>query len=396
MVGLNNSAIVNINCSSCSLLREFKNNNTMKKLYYFLLFIFILSCTSSDSRKETAVIKLDLVEMPTLNLEQANRLAELPLSCVGTEYPNKLNQTIGGEKDLKSPKELHPTFYGCFDWHSAVHGHWSMASLLRQFPDLDKRTEIIEFLTKSISTENIEKEIEYFQGEYNKSYERTYGWAWLLKLAEELHKWDDIRARKLEYCLKPLTDLIVDKYLEFLPKLNYPIRVGEHSNTAFGLSFAYDYAVNVQQSELKKMIEQRAKDFYFNDKDCPISWEPSGFDFLSPCLEEAALMKRVLPKEEFKVWINDFMPQLKDKNFNIEVGKVSDRTDGKLVHLDGVNFSRAWSLNYIAKDLPEYTPLKNIANQHINYSLPSIVGDSYEGGHWLGSFAIYALNSIEE
>ena len=368
----------------------------MKKLYYFLLFIFILSCTSSDSRKETAVIKLDLVEMPTLNLEQANRLAELPLSCVGTEYPNKLNQTIGGEKDLKSPKELHPTFYGCFDWHSAVHGHWSMASLLRQFPDLDKRTEIIEFLTKSISTENIEKEIEYFQGEYNKSYERTYGWAWLLKLAEELHKWDDIRARKLEYCLKPLTDLIVDKYLEFLPKLNYPIRVGEHSNTAFGLSFAYDYAVTVQQSELKKMIEQRAKDFYFNDKDCPISWEPSGFDFLSPCLEEAALMKRVLPKEEFKVWINDFMPQLKDKNFNIEVGKVSDRTDGKLVHLDGVNFSRAWSLNYIAKDLPEYTPLKNIANQHINYSLPSIVGDSYEGGHWLGSFAIYALNSIEE
>jgi hypothetical protein len=196
--------------------------------------------------------------------------------------------------------------------------------------------------------------------------------------------------------LQPLTDLIVGKYLEFLPKLNYPIRVGEHPNTAFGLSFAYDYAVTVGHSELKALIEKRAKDFYMDDKGCPLTWEPSGFDFLSPCLEEAALMKRVLSPDEFKFWINDFMPQLKDKFFTMDTGKVSDRTDGKLVHLDGVNFSRAWSLNYIAKDLPEYNHLKNIANRHINYSLPSIVGDSYEGGHWLGSFAIYALNSIEE
>ncbi|MFP4845879.1 DUF2891 domain-containing protein [Winogradskyella sp. PE311] len=364
---------------------------------YCLLFfgLLILSCNELKDKSDALNPQVETVEIPVLNLLQANRLAQLPLSCMNTEYPNKLNQTIGGAEDLKSPKELHPAFYGCFDWHSAVHGHWSLVSLLKNFPDLDNRAEIEKKLLQNISKENIEKELLYFEGKHNKSFERTYGWAWLLKLAEELHTWESETARTLETNLQPMTNLIIDKYLEFLPKLNYPIRVGEHPNTAFGLSFAYDYAVAVDHLELKTLIETRAKDFYSNDKGCPLNWEPSGFDFLSPCLEEAALMKRVLSIAEFGIWINDFLPQLKNKNFNIETGKVSDRTDGKLVHLDGVNFSRAWSLNYIAKELPDYKHLQNIANQHINYSLPSIVGDSYEGGHWLGSFAIYALNSIE-
>ncbi len=369
----------------------------MKSVYLFLILLLVFGCNNPKEEKELVENKLvEILETPTLNLEQANRLAELPLSCVDIEYPNKLNQTISSEEDLLSPKTLHPAFYGCFDWHSAVHGHWSMVSLLRQFPDLDKRVEMQNWLLASISKENILKEIAYFHGKHNKSYERTYGWAWLLKLAEELHQWDHNVARKAEFNLQPLTDLIVGKYLEFLPKLNYPIRVGEHPNTAFGLSFAYDYAVTVNHTELKAMIEKRAKDFYMSDSGCPIEWEPSGFDFLSPCLEEAALMKRVLSKDKFVIWINDFLPQLKEKTFEFAVGEVSDRSDGKLVHLDGVNFSRAWSLNYIAKGLPEYSHLKNVANQHVNYSLPSIVGDSYEGGHWLGSFAIYALNSIDK
>ncbi|WP_299521675.1 DUF2891 domain-containing protein [Winogradskyella sp.] len=368
------------------------------KYYRSTICILVLLFSCQNSENVTPNIeenRIDEVKVPKLNLEQANRLAELPLACVDTEYPNKLGQTLGGDEDLKSPQELHPTFFGCFDWHSAVHGHWSLVSLARQFPDLEKKIEINEWLLQSISKNNILNEVAYFNGTHNKSYERTYGWAWLLKLAEELHKWDHVVARKAEINLQPLTDLIVERYLEFLPKLNYPIRVGEHPNTAFGLSFAYDYAMTMGHSELKALIEKRAKDFYMNDKACPLDWEPSGFDFLSPCLEEAALMKRVLPKEEFKVWIDEFLPQLKSKSFEVETGKVSDRTDGKLVHLDGVNFSRAWSLNYIAKGLPEYEHLKNIANQHINYSLPSIIGDSYEGGHWLGSFAIYALNSVE-
>jgi len=372
----------------------------MNKLYMLVLLYLVTSCNNSNKTKENEAViestseKTETAATPILNLEQANRLAQLPLHCMDTEYPNKLNQTIGSASDLKTPKELHPAFYGCFDWHSAVHGHWSLVSLLKQFPDIENREEIINKLLHNISKENITQELLYFDGKHNSSFERTYGWAWLLKLAEELHTWDADVARELESNLKPLTDLIVSKYIAFLPKLNYPIRVGEHPNTAFGLSFAYDYAVEVEHLELIALIKARAKDFYENDKDCPIEWEPSGFDFLSPCLEEAALMKRVLSVRDFKFWIKDFMPELNSNDFNIAVGEVSDRTDGKLVHLDGVNFSRAWSLNYIAKDIPELSHLSNVANKHINYSLPSIVGDSYEGGHWLGSFAIFALNSM--
>ncbi|MFY0630532.1 MAG: DUF2891 domain-containing protein [Flavobacteriaceae bacterium] len=363
----------------------------MKKLIIGALFSILLACNPTE--KETKKVTSQKHELLQLNLEQANRLAELPIHCVDVEYPNKLNQTIGGNEDLKSPKELHPAFYGCFDWHSSVHGHWSLVSLLKQFPEMKSASKAKEQLLLNMTKENIEKEVAYFDGKYNKSYERTYGWAWLLKLAEELHTWDDETARTLEKNLQPLTDLMVQKYLDFLPKLNYPIRVGEHPNTAFGLTFAWDYANTVGHQPLKEMIEKRAKDFYLNDADCPITWEPSGFDFLSPCLQEAAIMKRVLPVSEFKTWFGNFLPQLKDVNYQLAVGEVSDRTDGKLVHLDGVNFSRAWALYDIVKDLPEYDHLKSVANQHINYSLPNLVGDSYEGGHWLGSFAIYALNS---
>ncbi len=374
------------------------NFQNMKKTLILLISICLFSCNTSEEKKKEYVkekVEIKVAKIPTINLKEANRLAQLPIHCIQTEYPNKLNQTIGDDDDLKSPQDLHPAFYGCFDWHSAVHGHWSLVSLLRQYPNLENADDIKSMLIENLSQENIKAEVDYFFGKYNATYERTYGWAWLLKLTEELHKWNDPISKELESNLQPLTSLIVEKYIDFIPKLNYPIRVGEHPNTAFGLSFAYDYAKTLGNEQLQSLIEQRAKDFYMTDAGCPLSWEPGGFDFLSPCFEEAALMKRVLSTEDFKNWLSDFLPQLKDKNFTLETGKVSDRTDGKLVHLDGVNFSRAWSLNEIAKDLPEYAHLKNIANQHINYSLPSIVGDSYEGGHWLGSFAIYALNSVE-
>lgn len=372
----------------------------MKSFFISLVSLILISCgqakkSESKESKLSDVDKIEVVEVESLSLtlEQANKLASLPIHCINVEYPNKLNQTIGSGKDLKSPKELHPTFYGCFDWHSSVHGHWSLVALLKQFPNIDNAETIKSQLLQNISKENIEKEVKYFYGRYNKSYERTYGWAWLLKLAEELHTWNDETARVLEKNLQPLTDLIVGKYFEFLPKLKYPIRVGEHTNTAFGLTFAWDYANTVSNTELKLLIETRAKAFYLKDQNCPLSWEPSGFDFLSPCLQEAAIMKRVLSKELFDDWFDKFLPQLKDVNFQFPVGEVSDRTDGKLVHLDGVNFSRAWALNKIIEGSPELNHLKKIANQHIEYSLPNLVGDSYEGGHWLGSFAIYALKS---
>ena len=234
-----------------------------------LLFLFILiACNPTEEKK--ALPEVETVETPKLNLEQAKRLIDLPIHCINTEYPNKLGQTIGGDEDLQSPKSLHPAFYGCFDWHSSVHGHWSLVSLIKQFPNAKSVKEAREKLENSITKENIEIEVSYFHGKHNKSYERTYGWAWLLKLAEELNTWDDPLARKLEKNLQPLTDLIVQKYIEFLPKLTYPIRVGEHTNTAFGLTFAWDYANTVQHEKLKSLIEKRAKDFYFKDENSEI------------------------------------------------------------------------------------------------------------------------------
>jgi len=359
-----------------------------------LIIVFVFSCVISCSQVKNKQGSLVYVESPGLNLEEANRLSHLPLYCIDVEYPYRLGQTLGGPEDLLSPKTLHPAFYGCFDWHSAVHGHWSLVRLLKQFPDLENKELIKLQLLESISKENILKEVSYFDEVHNTSFERTYGWAWLLKLAEELHNWEDPVGKQLERNLQPLTDLIMLKYISFLPKLNYPIRVGEHPNTAFGLSFAWDYAVSVGADKLMTVIKERSKDFYLKDQECPIIWEPGGYDFLSPCLEEAALMKRVLAPQIFSKWIDGFLPQLKDAGFTLEPGIVSDRTDGKLVHLDGLNFSRAWSLNVIAKDIEQYSHLNTIANLHINYSLPSVMGDSYEGGHWLASFAIYALNSI--
>lgn len=366
----------------------------MQKTLLFLLVILLFgACHQHISNKTTQHDTTMIKKYPTpqLNLAQANRLAQLPLNCAETEYPNKLSQTLGSAEDLKSPKTLHPAFYGCFDWHSAVHGHWSMVTLLKEFPDIDAADNLRRILKNHITKENIAKEVAYFHGKHNKSWERTYGWAWLLKLAEELHTWDDPMARELENTLQPLTDLIVIKFMDFLPKLHYAIRVGEHPNTAFGLSFAYDYAQTVDNQAFMTLIEQRAKNFYSTDANCPISWEPGGFDFLSPCLEEMDIMRKVLPANEFKTWLSSFLPQLKNKNYDLAVGEISDRTDGKLVHLDGLNFSRAWCLYGLANQFPEYHHLKNIANKHIQYSLPNLVSDSYEGGHWLGSFAIYAL-----
>jgi len=373
-------------------------------LYLFFLLSILVSCNSSEEKKspenkmkhenkietknETEIQQYD---SPSFTLAEANQLIELPLHCVENEYPNKLGQTIGSDEDLQSPEALHPIFYGCFDWHSAVHGYWSMVTLVKQFPDMEKADRVKEILQKNITAKNVSKELEYFQKDINKSYERTYGWAWLLKLSEALHTWDDPMAKQLAENLQPLTDEIVSKYKEYLPKLVYPIRVGEHANTAFGLAFAWDYANATENTQLQILISKRAKEFYLNDEGCPMTWEPSGYDFLSPCLEEVDIMRRVLPKEEFTGWLDSFLPTLEDKNYQLEPGKVGDRSDGKLVHLDGLNFSRAWVLYGLANQYPEYEYLKNVANQHISYSYPNLVGDTYEGGHWLASFAIYAL-----
>lgn len=362
----------------------------MKSLWIIMFGVVLAACSVPAEKPRDTFSQMSTKRL-ILNSEEANRLVELPLTCIDTQYPNKLGQVLGSDGDLLPPKKLHPAFYGCFDWHSAVHGHWSLVRLLNEHPDLNEREAVLEGLARHLTAANIEQEILYFEGEFNGSFERMYGWAWLLKLAEELQRASFPGAEALQRNVEPLAKMIAEKTRVFLPRLKYPIRVGTHTNTAFAMSMVYDYALVYGDEELKALLDQRARDFYLADIDCPLNWEPSGYDFLSPCLEEANLMRRVLPGESFKKWLRDFLPQLANENFNLEPGVVTDRTDGHLVHLDGLNFSRAWCLQGIAETLPEYGHLVSIANDHIAYSLPNLVGDSYEGGHWLASFALLAL-----
>lgn len=361
----------------------------MRFLLLTFLITVLISCESSVKKQ------VDQAEIgnPDLQLteKQALLLSKLPLKCLQQEYPNKLGQVLNSTEELKSPKALHPTFYGCFDWHSSVHGHWLLVKLLKEFPKLENHEEIRSKLDQQLTAENISIELSFFKTKYNESFERTYGWAWLLKLQEELNTWEDPKAKEWANNLQPLSDFIVAKYSSFLPKLVYPIRTGEHINTAFGLSFAYDYAKQSKNTAFLSLISKRAKDFYFMDEHYPLHIEPSGYDFLSPTFEEIDLMRRVLAKEEFDKWISKFLPELKKKDFNLAVGKVSDRTDGKLVHLDGLNFSRAWCLYGIAKTDKKFAHLKALGDKHLAHSLPSIIDGNYMGEHWLASFALYSM-----
>jgi hypothetical protein len=321
---------------------------------------------------------------------KAAYLYQFAFDCIDREYPNKPGQVLGDDSYLAPPRELHPAFYGCFDWHSSVHGHWTLITILKEFPDFSLKEEIIKKIKSLITPENIRREIAYFQDEHNKDFERTYGWAWLLKLAEVLSEWDSPEASALHATLLPLVHLISGKFSEFLDKLNYPIRVGEHTNTSFAMSFAWDYA-RKYDPVLAAKLEEKAREYFLDDVSCPISWEPGGFDFFSPCLQEASLMHKILSQEEFIVWLDQFLPGFREapERF-LETAAVSDRSDGKLAHLDGLNFSRAWCLFEIGKYLGN-KKMKNLAVKHFAYSYEKMDSGEYAGAHWLASFALYAL-----
>ncbi len=345
------------------------------KNFFFLLFLFSVGLKAQK-----------------LSTEQANHLASLPVKCLQQEFPNKLNQLLLDSTEILSPKQLHPAFYGCFDWHSSVHGHWSLIYLLNHFPDLANKNEIIQKLKTNLSKENIQVEVAYFSKNHEKSFERTYGWNWLLKLQLELEISKEPFAKELAQNLKPLSDLIVQRYYEFLPKLLYPVRAGTHNNTAFGLTFAWDYAVYSNNKNFQNLITENAKRLFLSDENCPLNWEPSGTDFLSPCMEEIGIMSRILPEKEFLSWLKKFNSNIFKKDFTREVARVSDRTDGHLVHLDGLNFSRAWNFYHLIKLYPkQFNHLKPLADKHLNFSLPSVVDGNYEGEHWLASFALRAF-----
>jgi len=354
----------------------------MKKFIFLIISILIF-----HPAVKCQEIKFDLAE--------AEYLYQFAYDCIDQEYPNKLGQVLGDDSYLAPPRELHPAFYGCFDWHSSVHGHWALVTILKEFPEFEKKGEILQKVKKNITKENTLKEIAYFDDEHNKDYERTYGWAWLLKLDKALREWDDPAAPELHKNLLPLVELIAGKFSAFLDKLNYPIRVGEHTNTAFGLSFAYDYAKKYDPV-LAAKIEKKAGEYYLDDCGCPLTWEPGGFDFLSPCLQEASLMQKILPHGKFIHWLDKFLPGFREapEKF-LEIAEVTDRSDGKLAHLDGLNFSRAWCLFEMGKSLGNEKMLK-LAAAHFNYSYEKMDSGEYAGAHWLASFALYALIKSKE
>lgn len=359
----------------------------MKNWLYFIGISLLLA--ACQEKKETE--KNSEIQKYKLNLESAQKIFELPAHCLTIEYPNKLGQTLGSSEDLKTPKQLRPVFYGCFDWHSSVHGYWSIVSLMEQFPELDHSNEVRNLLNQHLTPENIAVEIHFFQDKNNRNFERTYGWAWLFKLQESLNKWQDDDARKWASTLQPLTDLLIERYEEYLPKLYYPIRTGTHDNTAFGLSLSLDYARSSGNKSFESLITEHAKRLYNQDESCALYFEPSGHDFLSPCLEEAYLMSKVLPRDDYRKWLKGFLPDIFAEDFTMIPAKVSDRTDGHLVHLDGLNFSRAACLFGIAEQLPELNHLNDLAWEHFSTSFGNISDDDYMGSHWLGTFALYAL-----
>jgi len=333
----------------------------------------------------------------SLTPPQASHFAALALKGVGKEYPHKLDHIIKDAADVKNPQTLHPAFYGCFDWHSSVHGHWMLIRLLKLHPGLPEAAAIRAALRANLTKENLAAETAYVKQPGRGSFERTYGWTWLLKLAEELHRWDDADGKVWAANLAPLAAAFEQRYLEFLPKQTYPIRTGVHPNTAFGLAFALDYARTAQRTELEKLIVQRARDWFEKDVNYPAAWEPGGADFLSAALMEADLMRRVLPAEEFRAWFRRFLPEMPPSLLTPAV--VSDRSDMQIVHLDGLNLSRAACFWSIAPALPENDPLRatliSAAEKHAAASLPHVASGDYAGEHWLASFAVWMLSARE-
>lgn len=354
----------------------------MKKLFFvFLCLLCFFTATAQVLSEAQAVI-----------------LARLPMHCIQTEYPNKTSHLINAKQDaVMTPGELHPSFYGCLDWHSSVHGHWMLVKLLKQFPAIPVRDSIAAILNVSFQRAKLKEEATYFTKFKNSNvYERTYGWAWLLKLDEELYTSTDSTYKRWHQALQPLTQQVVTLWKNYLPKQTYPNRTGVHPNTAFGLVFALDWARAVKDTAFESAIIRKAQQFYFSNTATPAYLEPDGTDFLSPSLEIADLMYRVLNKQEFAKWFTSFYEERSLKNI-IQLPVVSDRTDFQIVHLDGLSLSRAWCMKGIARHLPPGNKTRLLfeqtAKQFLSQTLPVVTSGNYGGDHWLASFAVYALSN---
>ena len=334
-----------------------------------------------------------------LTYSDASRFARLALSNIEREFPTKLDHVFSGDTETASPRVLHPAFFGSFDWHSCVHAHWLLARVLRLHPALPEADAIRRAFDSRLAPGNIDAERAYLARPESRSFERTYGWAWMLKLAEELASWSDADAHRWSSDLAPLASDFVQRYLCYLPYATYPIRHGVHSNSAFGLAFALDYARTCDAVSLAKACVATARRWYLPDRDAPAQWEPSGADFLSPSLIEAALMRRVLAADAFPAWLDAFLPHVgrREPATLFTPAVVSDRSDGYIVHLDGLNLSRAWCWRAIGASLPEgdarAAAADAAADAHLAAGLEGVASGDYAGDHWLATFAVLALTT---
>jgi hypothetical protein len=334
---------------------------------------------------------------PTAALDPAAsaRFAGLALKCLHDEYPNHISLTLNRDADARPPRELTPAFYGCFDWHSDVHGHWLLVRLIRLLPGAPFAADARAQLARSFTAPNIDGELNFFKQPGRASFERPYGLAWLLQLAAELRQWNDPDARAWSATLQPLESEAAARLKAWLPKLHYPIRIGEHDQTAFSFGLIWDWAEVAGDAQMRELLADAARRFYADDRNCPLSYEPSGQDFLSPCLAEADFMRRVLEPQAFARWLSAFLPQISRTGSTdwLQPAVVTDRADPKLAHIDGLNLSRAWMLEGIARGLEKndarVPALLAVASRHRDAALPEVTGEHYEGGHWLGTFAVY-------
>lgn len=328
----------------------------------------------------------------SLTAATAGRFAALAQACVDREYPNQIRHVMTSDDDAGTPRQLTPSFYGCFDWHSAVHGHWLLVRLSRLFPEAPFVDEAQAKLATNLTRDKLLAEAAYMAHHERAGFQRPYGLAWLLQLTAELDEWDDAQARDWREWLKPAEQIAVERLHDWIPLLHYPIRDGEHSQTAFAFGLIHDYAARMHDQRTLDLLADAAERFYRADLDCPMHYEPSGHDFLSPCLAEADFMRRVLNPDEFAAWLSDFLPRIGEENW-LPVAVVTDREDGKLAHIDGLNLSRAWMLEGMAQGLPADDARRPVllaaARAHAESGLEGVTDEFYAGSHWLASFATY-------
>jgi|KBSMisStandDraft_5_1062788.scaffolds.fasta_scaffold225186_3 hypothetical protein len=331
-----------------------------------------------------------------LTPETASSFARIALGHVTREFPVKMDHVIGGPDEVRSQRDLHPIFYGSFDWHSCVHSHWLLASLLRREPGIPEAAAIRAHFDQAFTPEKVAAETAYVRLPSSRGFVRPYGWGWLLKLQSELLAHDDPRYAEL---LQPLATAFADRFREFLPRADYPIRTGVHSSTSFALALGQDYARAAGDAGLTALLAQKIRAWHMGDSDAP-AWEPSGDDFLSATLVTAVAMHRLLPAQEYLPWLRGYLPRAGEGKPEtlFAPARVSDRSDGKIAHLDGLNLSRAWCWREIAASLPAGDPIRTTATEaaerHLAASLPHVAGD-YMGEHWLASFALLAMTAGE-